>query len=432
MRILVVGGGGREHALLWAIRRELSESVLFAAPGNAGTAELATNLTIAADRVDALVDAVERNHIDLTVVGPEVPLALGLADRLRERGRDVMGPGAAAAQIEASKAWAKEVMAAAGVPTARSATFRELSNALAYVDRHAEPLVVKASGLAAGKGAVVCATRAEARDAVRAMLGQGRFGDAGGTIVIEDFLEGEELSVLAITSGTELQLLPPAQDHKRLLEGDTGPNTGGMGAYSPVSLATPELLGRVERDIFRPVLTELERRDAAFSGVLYAGLMIDPSGAPSVIEFNCRLGDPETQVILPRVTAGLVPALAAAARGEGIPPLRVSREAAVTTVLASGGYPDRAEKGAVITVEPGADDRVLVFHAGTHRDAGGMLRVAGGRVFSVTGLGVDLEEARGRSLRGAAGIHFDGQQLRRDIGWRELARQPGRPLSRAP
>ena len=253
----------------------------------------------------------------MTVIGPEAPLAAGLADALRARGRRTFGPIASAARIEASKAFSKDVMRAAGVPTAASATFTELPAALAYVDAHAEPLVVKASGLAAGKGAIVCATRADAGRAVRAMLGERVFGEAGSTVVIEDFLEGEELSVLAVTNGREVRLLPPAQDHKRLLEGDEGPNTGGMGAYSPVSIATPELLARVERDVLHPTLAELERIGAPFRGVLYAGLMVSPSGVPNVIEFNCRLGDPETQAVLPLVESGLTDLFWHAADGRG-------------------------------------------------------------------------------------------------------------------
>jgi len=259
VRLLVVGGGGREHAICWSLRRENPDADLYCAPGNPGTAELAVNLPIPADDLDRLADAADMHGIDLTVIGPEVPLARGLADRLRAEGRAVFGPSAAAAQIEASKAFSKELMAAAGVPTAASRTFQDVRSALAYVDRHSEPLVVKASGLAAGKGAVVCTTRREAVEVVRAMLGEGRFGEAGQIVIIEDFLEGEEISVLAVTDGVEVELLPVAQDHKRLLEGDAGPNTGGMGAYSPVSVATPALLEEVRRRVLHPALQELRR-----------------------------------------------------------------------------------------------------------------------------------------------------------------------------
>ncbi|HMH56512.1 MAG TPA: phosphoribosylamine--glycine ligase, partial [Gemmatimonadales bacterium] len=316
MRALVVGGGGREHALCWSLRRENPQADLYCAPGNPGTADIAHNLPIAADDLDRLADAADMYAIDLTVIGPEVPLARGLADRLRAEGRAVLGPSAAAAQLEASKAFAKQVMASAGVRTAASESFSDLKQALAYVDRHSEPLVVKASGLAAGKGAIVCATRQEAARAVRSMLGSGDFGDAGRTVVVEAFLEGEEISVLAITDGRDLELLPVSQDHKRLLAGDRGPNTGGMGAYSPVSLASPALLERIKRDVLFPTLEAMRRLGTPFTGVLYAGLMIDPAGVPSVVEFNCRLGDPEAQVILPLIASGLTDCLWRVAKGE--------------------------------------------------------------------------------------------------------------------
>lgn len=422
MKILVVGGGGREHALLWALRREDPGALLACAPGNAGTAELATNYPVAAHAVDQLVSLADTGGFDLTVVGPEAPLAAGLANQLRARGRLVFGPNAEAARIEASKAWAKEVMAAAGVPTAASDSFAELSAALACIDAHPEPLVVKASGLASGKGAVVCATRREAAAAARAMF-EGSLGEAGRVVVVESFLEGEELSVLALTNGSEIELLPAAQDHKRLLEGDQGPNTGGMGAYSPVALETPELLDRVRRRILEPTLAELARRRAGFSGVLYAGLMIDSAGNPWVVEFNCRFGDPETQAILPRIRSGLLPALEACARGSSVPAVSVSPEAAVTTILAARGYPDRPLRGAEIALPDGLPAGVLVFHAGTERDAAGRLRVAGGRVLAVTGVAAQFESAQARSREAAERIHFEGKQFRRDIGWREAARR---------
>ncbi len=326
MRLLVVGGGGREHALCWALRRENPGADIYCAPGNPGTAELATNLAIAADDLDRLADAADMHGIDLTVIGPEVPLARGLADRLRAEGRAVFGPSAAAAQLEASKAFAKEVMAAANIPTASSRTFQDLSAALDYVANHSEPLVVKASGLAAGKGAVVCDTRTEAAATLRSMLGDGAFGEAGRTVVIEAFLRGEEMSVLAITDGREVELLPVSQDHKRLLEGDAGPNTGGMGAYSPVSVATQELLERTRVEVLEPTLADMRRRGTPYSGVLYAGLMVDDEGRPWVVEFNCRLGDPETQVVLPLVSGGLTRSLWAVARGERPTPLELARQ----------------------------------------------------------------------------------------------------------
>ena len=422
MRILVVGGGGREHALCWALRREDPDAEIHCAPGNPGTASLAHNLPIAADDIDRLADAADMLGIDLTVVGPEVPLAMGLADRLRAEGRAVMGPGAAAASIEASKACAKDVMTAAGVPTAASRTFTDAAEALAWVDRHSEPLVVKASGLAAGKGAVVCSTRAEAREVVVSMLRDGKFGEAGRTVVIEAFLEGEELSLLALTNGTDLEFLPAAQDHKRLLEGDHGPNTGGMGAYSPVALANPTLLERARREVYLPVLAELRRRGAPFSGVLYAGLMVDHAGTPWVVEFNCRLGDPEAQVVLPLVAGGLTDAFRRVAAGERPAPIRVRSGAAVTTVLAAQGYPDRPQKGAAITIPEKLPPGVTVFHAGTTLDDAGMLRVAGGRVLNVTAVAPTFAEAQRQSRDAAERITFAGKVFRGDIGWREAAR----------
>jgi phosphoribosylamine--glycine ligase len=425
VRLLVVGGGGREHALCWALRRENPDADIFCAPGNPGTAELGTNLPIAADDLDRLADAADMHGIDLTIVGPEVPLARGLADRLRAEGRAVFGPSAAAAQIEASKALAKDVMAAAGIPTAESRTFQELGAALAYVEAHAEPLVVKASGLAAGKGAVVCATRGEAASAVRAMLGERAFGDAGATVVIESFLVGEEISVLAVTDGRDFELLPVSQDHKRLLEGDTGPNTGGMGAYSPVAVATAPVLERARREVLAPALDEMRRRQTPFSGVLYAGLMVDAAGTPWVVEFNCRLGDPETQVVLPLLSGGLTDALWAVAHDKGVRPIQGrAGEASVTTVLAARGYPDRPEKGAEVHIPAALPPGVTVFHAGTTRGADGVLRASGGRVLNVTAVAPTFAEAQRRSRETAEAIRFEGKIYRRDIGWREARRLP--------
>ena len=290
-------------------------------------------------------------------------------------------------------------------------------------DAHAEPLVVKASGLAAGKGAVVCATRREAAAVVRAMLGEGKFGDAGRTVVVESFLTGEEISVLAVTDGRDFELLPVSQDHKRLLEGDAGPNTGGMGAYSPVSVATPVLLDRVGREVIVPALAEMQRQGAPFSGVLYAGLMVDDSGTPSVVEFNCRLGDPETQVVLPLVSDGLTDCLWRVAHGEGVSPIRQrAGEASVTTVLASEGYPEHPRRGAAITIPDALPDGVTVFHAGTTREADGALRSSGGRVLNVTAVAPAFAEAQRLSREAATAIDFEGKVFRRDIGWREAER----------
>jgi phosphoribosylamine---glycine ligase len=428
VRVLVVGGGGREHALCWALRADDPTTALFAAPGNPGTAALATNLPVAATDLDGVVSAARSNRIDLVVVGPEAPLAAGLVDRLRSAGVPAFGPSAAAARIESSKTFAKAVMAAAGVPTAASRTFRAIAPALAYIERHAEPLVVKASGLAAGKGAVVCATRAEAASVSRGMLEGATLGAAGEEIVVEAFLEGEELSVLALTDGAQILVLPGVQDHKRLGEGDTGPNTGGMGAYGPVSLATPALLERVRREVLAPTLAELERLGSPYAGVLYAGLMIGADGTPRVLEFNCRFGDPETQVLLPVLPRGSTAHLAAIAAGVWTPGAASlpASTAAVTTVLAARGYPDRPERGAAITLprEPGAG--VLLFHAGTARDADGTLRVAGGRVLNVTALAPTVRDAAAASRAACERIAFDGKIWRRDIAWREIHRSGGR------
>ncbi|MEO8199026.1 MAG: phosphoribosylamine--glycine ligase [Gemmatimonadota bacterium] len=424
MRILIVGSGGREHALLWALHRDAPDAAFFCAPGNPGTALLASNLAVAANDIDGLVAAAIEHAVTLVIIGPEVPLALGLADRLRERGIPVFGPSGAAARIEASKSFAKALMERAQVPTAASHTFTDMDKALAYVETHAEPLVVKASGLAAGKGAVVAETRGEAQRAVRAMMRDRSLGDAGVELVIEDFMEGEELSLFAITNGRDFVLLPAAQDHKRLDEDDRGPNTGGMGAYSPVSLATPELLAQVERTILIPTLTQMEKEGSPFSGLLYAGLMIGRTGSARVVEFNCRFGDPETEAVLPLLGGGLLNSLERVARGEAPSAIQLKDNCfAVTTVLAAKGYPDRPEKGAAIALPREVAEGVSIFHAGTSREDGDVLRVSGGRVFAVTGVAATFAEAQHKSRNAAASIEFEGKVFRRDIGWREASRR---------
>jgi len=420
VRVLVVGGGGREHALCWALKRDTPDADLFAAPGNPGTAQLGKNLDIEAVEVGEVLEAVKQHRIDLTIVGPEAPLAAGLADRLRAAGHAVFGPSQAAARIESSKAFAKDVMQQARIPTAASRSFTALDQALAYIKRHAEPLVVKASGLAGGKGAVVCNTRDEAARAAHAMLAEGVLGDAGREVLVEDFLAGEELSVLALTDGERLLLLPAAQDHKRLGEGDTGPNTGGMGAYCPVSMATDSLLETIRRRVLEPVLQELAARGAPYQGVLYAGIMLAPDGTPYVLEFNCRFGDPETQALLP-VLPGVTAHLRDIALGTWTPrdPILSATRAAVATVLAAPGYPDKPRLGAAVDVPRDLEPGTLVFHAGTSRDPDGTLRVAGGRVLTVTGLGETVAAAREQSTRGCELIGFEGKTYRRDIAWRE-------------
>jgi phosphoribosylamine--glycine ligase len=428
MRVLIVGGGGREHALLWALHRDAPDGSFFCLPGNAGTAKLATNIPGSSTDVDAVATAARERRADLVVVGPEAPLAAGLADRLTKDGVPVFGPSAAAARIESSKSFAKDLMRKAGVPTANSQAFSDLSSALRYIGSQAEPVVVKASGLAAGKGAVVCRTKTEARTAATSMLREGALGPAGAEILVEEFVPGEELSVLAITDGEHFAVLPPAQDHKRIGEGDTGPNTGGMGAYCPVSLATDELLERVADEVFKPTLKALANAGARYRGVLYAGLMLQESdGALCVIEFNCRFGDPEAQAILAATPPGLLPVLRMVAEGGWMPgglTMGAARKAAVTTVLAAEGYPHAPKMGAEIRIPRGLESArdVLIFHAGTTLDQDGRLRVSGGRVLSVTATAPNVAAAAARSRAAAEAIDFEGKQFRRDIGWREIAR----------
>ena len=416
---MLSGASGRALALCWALSRT---ATVFCAPGNPGTRQCATNLPESANDHAGIAAAIRREHVDLTVVGPEAPLAEGLVDHLAAAGLRAFGPTKAAARIEASKAFAKEVMARAGVPTARYNTFSDEAEALRYIEAHEEPMVVKASGLAAGKGAVVCSTRAEACSAASAMFG-GRFGAAGKTILVEQFLVGEELSVFALTDGEHISMLPSSQDHKRLGDGDLGPNTGGMGAYAPVSLATEELLRRVASEVIRPTLRELANRGAPYRGVLYAGLMISPDGDLSVVEFNCRFGDPEAQVVLPIIGAHLAEDRWSIASGENWSPTAMiaANQTAVATVLAAPGYPDAPEKGAAITLPTELPEHTLLFHAGTE-DGDGTLRVSGGRVLCATGLGEDMSAALAASRRLAAAVEFSGKVCRSDIGWREIAR----------
>lgn len=421
MKVLVVGGGGREHALCWALARS---ATVYCAPGNPGTAQIGTNLQANPSDHDAVLRAVREHKIDLTVIGPEAPLADGIVDHLTAAGFPAFGPTAAAARLEASKAYAKEAMVAAGVSTADSQTFTDEAPALDYVAAHAEPLVVKASGLAAGKGAIVCETREQAKGAISEMFG-GRFGDAGRTVVVEDFLAGEELSILAITDGEQMMLLPASQDHKRIGEGDTGPNTGGMGAYAPVSIVSDVLIEHVQRKVLMPVLEYLKTAGTPYQGVLYAGLVLLEDGTPSVLEFNCRFGDPETQVVLPASDIDLADHMWRIAAGEPWQPDPVvcpASRAAVTTVVAAQGYPGTPLKGSQIHVPAEIPDNTLLFHAGTSRDESGVLRTSGGRVLCATGLGESVVEAADRSRELAERITFEGRQYRRDIAWREVAR----------
>jgi len=430
MKVLLVGGGGREHALAWRLAKDDPSIEIVAAPGNPGIAQHARCAAIGAGDLDGLVRLAREQRPDFTLVGPEAPLAAGLADRFRAERLPVFGPTKAAAEIETSKAFAKDVMRVAGVPTARAVVCTDPKKAKAAAREFGAPVVIKASGLAAGKGVIVALSLGEADRAIDDMLVGNAFGDAGLEVLVEEFMTGEELSVLALTDGVTALPLVPAQDHKRLLDGDRGPNTGGMGAYAPVGLATDALMNRVQREILSPTLAELSARGRPFTGLLYAGLMLTPTG-PRVVEFNCRFGDPEAQAVLPvtHLTLPFAELLAAIARGEALPAsARATADgAAVTTVLAASGYPEKPWSGAAISIPAGLGDDVTVFHAGTARDSTGRLAVSGGRVLAVTGRGRTIAEAKQRSLAAAGRIEFSGRQYRSDIGWRELSRRAGAP-----
>ena len=421
MRILIAGNGGREHALLWKLRRDAPGASFFATRPNGGMAAHCTGTDIAPTDVVALAGWAAANRIDLVVVGPETPLAAGLADRLRRVGIPVFGPSAGAARIESSKAFAKDLMAGAGVPTAGYEVHTEARAATAFIESLGAPLVVKASGLAAGKGAVVCSTVAEAVQTVRDML-SGSFGEAGRRVVIEEFMEGEELSVFCLADGEEYVSLLASQDHKRIGEGDTGPNTGGMGSYAPVGFVTSALMAEVGSSIVAPVLGALADGGNPFSGLLYAGLMITAQG-PRVVEFNCRFGDPETQAVLPLLSSPLLGPMLAVAEGSGLSghSPTFADAAAVTTVLAAGGYPGPYGKGASISIPP-LPENVHVFHAGTAIESGRLV-TSGGRVLAVTAVDREFGEARSASRDAANAILFAGKRFRNDIGWREAERR---------
>jgi len=424
MNILIIGGGGREHALAWkAVQSPLADTV-FVAPGNAGTAlePNVENVDIDAVDIPRLVEFARANEVGLTIVGPEQPLVAGIVDAFRTAGLRCFGPSRAAAQLEGSKAFSKDFLARHRIPTAAYGVFSEVKAATDYIRRAGAPIVIKADGLAAGKGVIIAATVPEAIAAVTDMLEGNAFGDAGHRVVVEEFLRGEEASFIVMCDGGHVLPMATSQDHKARDNGDTGPNTGGMGAYSPVTPATPALLERVRREVMTPALEELDRRGARFEGCLYAGIMVAPDGTPNVVEFNCRFGDPETQVVLPLLDGGLCDALLRIAEGKPPGPLAVRDGASVTTVLAARGYPEAPEKGAPISMPDALPDGVTVFHAGTSRDAAGLLRTAGGRVLNVTAVAPNFEEAQARSRAGAEAIAFEGKVWRRDIGWREAAR----------
>jgi len=423
-RILLIGHGAREHALLEKLRQDSPAAAFFITRGNAGTAHLATHIPLDPSDGPELAQWADANGIELAVVGPEAPLADGIAEHFARRGVPLFGPSRDAAAIEASKAYAKGLMRRAGVPTARFETFTDRAAAERYIRQHAAARVVKASGLAAGKGVIVCDAADDAVDAVHSMLERRTFGEAGLEVVVEDRLEGEELSYFCLTDGRDAALMIAAQDHKRIGEGDTGPNTGGMGAYAPVSLADERLDDAVRRDILEPTLEAMREDRRPFRGLLYAGLMITENG-PHVIEFNARFGDPETQALLPLLRSSLLEPMIAIARGGSIAGLEFAWRdaAALTTVLATAGYPGSARRGDEVRIpaELNADDDIHVFHAGTKEEEGRVV-TAGGRVMAVTGTGATLHEAARRSRTAAEAITFDGKQYRRDIGFREMER----------
>ncbi len=421
MKILIIGGGGREHALAWKLAHDRARPAIFCAPGNAGTAALGQNLDIKADDLPALADWARRARPDLTVIGPEAPLCAGLTDLLQSSGLRVFGPSRSAARLEGSKIFAKEILTAAGVPTAAARTFDAAAPALEYIRGAALPLVVKADGLAAGKGVLICQSAAEAAQAVQTAMVRREFGDAGRQLLIEECLDGNEISVLALVDGRRAVLLPPAQDHKRIGDHDRGKNTGGMGAYSPAPWDTPAFRAMVQETVFSPTLRELRRRGIDYRGVLYAGLMLTDAG-PRVLEFNCRFGDPETQAILPRLQSDLIPALEACIDGNLTDDLlAVKPEACACVVLAAGGYPDKYRKGDAIAGLAGAEalPETVVFHAGV-KLADGRPVTDGGRVLGVSALGADLPAAVARAYQAARLIKFNGAYMRTDIGARAL------------
>jgi len=420
--MLIVGGGGREHALAWKIAQSPRVTALFTAPGNPGIARHAVCVPLAADALDGLVAFARRERIDLTVVGPEAPLVAGLADRLLDAGLAVFGPIAPAAAIEGSKAFAKDVMARNAIPTARFATFDDPARARGYCREVGPPLVVKADGLAGGKGAIVCRTLADADEAVAECMERAAFGAAGATVIVEEFLSGEEVSFFALANGADALPLAAAQDHKTVFDGDQGPNTGGMGAYSPVASFDAAMERRVMDTIVRPTIAALAKEGAPYRGVLYVGLMLTAEG-PKVIEFNCRFGDPECQALVVRVPGDLVPLLVAAAHGGPWPEVGPwSTRASVCVVLASGGYPGKYGTGAAIEGVESAETApgVTVFHAGTALREGRLV-TAGGRVLGVTAVAGDLATAIARAYGAVGAIRFAGMHYRRDIGRRRPA-----------
>jgi phosphoribosylamine--glycine ligase len=420
MRVLVVGGGGREHALCWSIAKSPLLAKLWCAPGNPGIAEVADCVPIGAEDIPALVAFARDQAVDLVVAGPEAPLTLGLADSLAAAGIACFGPSAAAARLEGSKAFCKQVADAAGVPTAAWKRFEEAGAARAWVRETGAPIVVKADGLAAGKGVVVAGTVAEAEAAIAAIMEDRIHGSAGAAVVIEECLAGEEISFFALCDGTDALAFGAAQDHKRVGEGDTGPNTGGMGAYAPAPAFTPALQAEVMARFIRPTLAEMARRGTPFRGVLFAGLMLTASG-PKLIEYNVRFGDPECETLLPLLQSDLLPVLQAAAAGRlAGHSLNWSPRHSLVVVMAAEGYPGTPRRGTAIRGIDRAADHATVFHAGTARDGQGVLRAHGGRVLAVAGTGDSLREARDAAYRAVDAIDWPEGFCRRDIGWRAV------------
>ena len=425
MRVLLVGGGGREHALAWKIAQSPRVARVYVAPGNAGTAREEALVNVPVTEIDALVEFARSKDIALTVVGPEAPLAAGIVDTFRAAGLPIFGPTRAAAQLESSKDFAKAFMLRHGLPTAQSRTFTDARDAHAYVAERGAPIVVKADGLAAGKGVVVASTIAEADAAIDAMLVDNSMGAAGARVVIEDFLDGEEASFIVMVDGRHVLPLASSQDHKRLRDNDQGPNTGGMGAYSPAPIVTPALHARIMREIVIPAVNGMAADGVPFTGFLYAGVMIDAAGHPKVLEFNCRMGDPETQPIMARLKSDLVELVLHAVGGTlDTVEAEWDRRAALGVVLAAAGYPDAPRKGDAITgldrVTETLHPAVHVFHAGTS-SADGRVVVSGGRVLCVTALGDSVRQAQRAAYAAVNEIHFDGMQFRTDIGHRAVA-----------
>ncbi len=420
MKVLVIGSGGREHALAWRLAQSPRVSRVLVSPGNGGTANDPDMLNVPGETVADWVRIAQQEAVHLTVVGPEAPLAAGVVDAFRAAGLRVFGPTQAAARLEGSKDFAKQFMLRHGIPTARSSTFEHAAPAHAYIDAEGAPIVIKADGLAAGKGVVVAMTLEEAHRAVDDMLG-GSLGGAGSRVVIEQFLAGEEASFIVMVDGQHVLALASSQDHKRLLDGDQGPNTGGMGAYSPAPVVTPALHGRIMREIIQPTVQGMAREGLPYTGFLYAGVMIDAQGNPSTLEFNCRMGDPETQPIMMRLKSDLTVLLDHAIDGTlDQVEAEWDRRTALGVVLAAANYPGTPRSGDVIDGLGVDTETTRVFHAGT-RLVDGAVQTAGGRVLCVTALGDMLKQARGRAYERAEGIRFAGRQMRTDIGWRALA-----------